>query len=336
MSGEKNSNSLVVLCLIAVTAVLYLLKPLLIPFLIAVMLSYIIYPLVEKFAAYKIPRIITLLIIFVLGIGILATFTDVLVSNASAFAQNFPEYKVQVINLFEQYSTRYPWLNRSFEEVIGFIFGLPIGAYTTLILSSSLNFISDAVLVIFFITYLCLSIHTYPKKIERAFPGNKGKNLMRIFSHINLDIRKYLSIHTFVSLGVGITVGIICWLFGIPFAFLWGFLAFILNYIPTIGSIIAGLPPVIIAAVQLGIMPTLGLAGLIVLTQMIWENVIERKMTGESLGISAIAMLLFLVFWTWLWGIVGAILAVPIASMIKIACENIPSLKPISVLMDDK
>jgi predicted PurR-regulated permease PerM len=336
MSGEKGSNSLVILCLIAVTAVLYILKPLLIPFLIAIMLSYILQPFVEKLASYKIPRILTLLVVFIFGIGLVATFFDVIVSNASAFAQNFPEYRVQFMALLEQYSTQYPWLNRSFEEVIGFLFGLPIGSYTTAVLSSSLNFLSDALLVIFFITYLCLSIHTYPAKIQRAFPGTKGKEILRILNHINFDIRQYLSIHTFVSLGVGITVGIICWSFGIPFAFLWGFLAFILNYIPTIGSIVASVPPVVIAAVQLGIGSALLVALLIVITQMIWENVIERRMTGESLGISAITMLLFLVFWTWLWGIVGAILAVPIASMVKIACENIPALKPVSVLMDDK
>jgi predicted PurR-regulated permease PerM len=334
--SEKGSNSLVILCLIAVAAVLYILKPLLIPFLIAIMLSYILNPLVEKLAQYRIPRIITLLIVFAVGIGLIATFFDVLVSNASSFAEKMPEYRTAFMSLIDQYSAQYPWLNRSFEEVIGFVFGLTIASYTSAVLSSSLNFLSDALLVVFFITYLCLSIHTYPGKIERAFPGAKGKNVLRILKHINFDIRQYLSIHTFISLGVGITVGIICWAFGIPFAFLWGFLAFILNYIPTIGSIIAGIPPVIIAAVQLGISSAVIIALLIVVAQMVWENAIERKMTGDSLGISAIAMLLFLVFWTWLWGIVGAILAVPIASMVKIVCENIPSLKPISVLMDDK
>ncbi|MGE3278878.1 MAG: AI-2E family transporter [Candidatus Altimarinota bacterium] len=336
MTDSKASNSLVILCLIAVTVVLYILKPLLIPFLIAVMLSYILGPLVEKLASYKIPRIVTLFVIFIVGIGVLATFLDVVVSNARTFSENIPEYRTQFMVLFDQYSTQYPWLNRSFEEVISFLFGLPIGSYTTAVVSSSLSFLSDALLVIFFITYLCLSLHTYPGKIERAFPGTKGKNIQRILSHINRDIRQYISIHTFVSLGVGISVGIICWSFGIPFAFLWGFLAFVLNYIPTIGSIVASIPPVVIAVVQLGIGSAVMVALLIILAQMVWENVIERKMAGESLGMSAIVMLLFLVFWTWLWGIVGAILAVPIASMVKIVCENVPSLKPISVLMDDR
>ena len=113
-------------------------------------------------------------------------------------------------------------------------------------------------------------------------------------------------------------------------------MAFILNYIPTIGSIIATLPPVITAAVVLGITPAVWVGILVIAGQTFWGNIVEPKIAGNSLGLSPLVILLSLVFWGWLWGVVGAILAVPIAVILKVTCLNVPALRPVGILMDDQ
>jgi|CXWL01.1.fsa_nt_gi predicted PurR-regulated permease PerM len=335
-SENVRTTALVVLCTIAVVFVLYILKPLLIPFLIAVMISYLLSPVIEKMASWKVPRIVTLLVFFLVSFAVLGIFARMLATNISGFINELPLYQTKLNSMMEISSTTYPWLKTSISDITDFLFGLPLGSYANAIINSSLGFLSDGLLVVLFVTYLCLSVHLYPSKIQRAFDGSQGKKILAIMAHIHQGISQYISIHTFISLGVGITVGIICWAFGLPFAVLWGFLAFILNYIPTIGSIIALIPIIITAAVQLGFIAAGWILALIILSQIIWENIIESKLTGESLGLSPVVILLSLTFWGWLWGIVGAILAIPITYMIKIICENIPPLKAVAVFMDDK
>jgi AI-2 transport protein TqsA len=335
-SDTVQSTSLAILTSIAAIAVLFILKPILIPFLIAVMISYIISPLVEKMFSYKIPRIITLLVIILLLMGLLANITQVLVSNGIEFAKDYPSYQEQFSTLLERVSTRRPWLDQVVNQFSSWIFALPVGSYVNTLLNSSVNLLSNTFLILLFVTYLCLSGNQMQEKVLKAFPGPQGKKIEIILSHINSDIRKYISLHTLMSIATGVSVTLVCFYFKVPFAPIWGFLAFTLNYIPTIGSIISSIPPVITAAVTVGVQPAVWVALLVLGIQSFWGNVIEPKLAGSSLGISPLVILLSLVFWSWLWGVVGAILAVPIAVILKVSCINIEPLRPIGILMGDE
>jgi len=337
MKGERTRTAcLVILTIITVALVLRLLSPLLIPFMIALMISFLLSPLVEMLAKYRIPRIFTLLAVYILGFGIFGRLAELLVSNVVAFAQDLPSYQTKFVALVEQYAPDQPFVDVALENITDFFFNLPIASFANSAVNSSVAFLSNTFLVLLFVTYLCLSFASFPKKVRHAFPGNRGEHITKVMSHINTDIRKYINIHSLISLATGITVGVICWSFSVPFAFLWGALAFLLNYIPTLGSILAAIPPIVAAAVTLGISQAIWVGLLILGAQVLWGNIVEPKVAGDSLGISPLAILISLVFWTFLWGIVGAILAVPIASIIKISCMNIKGLKPIAALMSDK
>jgi predicted PurR-regulated permease PerM len=121
----------------------------------------------------------------------------------------------------------------------------------------------------------------------------------------------------------------------VDFAITWGVLAFILNFIPTIGSIISSFPPILLALVQFH--PAVGHAVAVALgllaIQMVMGNFLSPKLMGDNLNLSPVVVLLFLLFWGWLWGVVGALLSVPLASIIKITCENVPQLHMISTFM---
>jgi predicted PurR-regulated permease PerM len=124
-------------------------------------------------------------------------------------------------------------------------------------------------------------------------------------------------------------------LIGVDFAVTWGAVAFFLNFIPTIGSIVASIPPILLALVQFypNFWPGLITALVLVTIQLSMGNGIAPKVMGDQLNLSPVVILLSLLFWGWLWGIVGALLSVPIASAIKIVCDNIQTLHPISVMM---
>lgn len=169
-SENAQSTALVILTTIAGVVVLFFLKPILIPFLIAIMVSYVLSPLVEKLALYKIPRIITLLALIVIAAAILANIAETLVANVIAFVQDFPSYKDQLLAMFERYSSRYKWLDQVVVQGTDWVFSLPIGSYTNSIINSSVGLISNTFLVMLFVVYLCLSIPLLPNKVSRANP----------------------------------------------------------------------------------------------------------------------------------------------------------------------
>ena len=147
-------------------------------------------------------------------------------------------------------------------------------------------------------------------------------------------MQHYLGLKILLSLLTGLLVAIALKGFAVPFALLWGVLTFLLNFIPNIGSVIATLPPVAIALFHSGSPArTLLVAAVLVLIQMVVGNFLEPRMMGKGLNLSPLVVLLALLFWGWMWGIVGMLIAVPLTAAIKIACEQLDSTRPVAILM---
>jgi predicted PurR-regulated permease PerM len=137
-----------------------------------------------------------------------------------------------------------------------------------------------------------------------------------------LSVNNYLAIKTLVSIATGIVVSIMLWAFGLDFPILWGVLAFLLNFIPNIGSIIAAVPAISLAILQLGPAQA-GFIGLGYLTiNTVMGNVVEPKYLGKGLGLSALVVFLSLIFWGWLLGTVGMLLSVPLTMILKIGLQS--------------
>ena len=147
---------------------------------------------------------------------------------------------------------------------------------------------------------------------------------------------RYLLLQFFISLATGLCVWLALWAIGVEFALTWGVLAFVLNFIPTIGSIIASIPPILIALVQYApgsYWPAIVTACALLAIQLAIGNVISPRVMGDQLNLSPVAVLVFLLFWSWLRGPAGALLSVPVTAAIKIVCDNIAPLAPIGVLL---
>jgi predicted PurR-regulated permease PerM len=146
-------------------------------------------------------------------------------------------------------------------------------------------------------------------------------------------VNHYLFIKTWISLLTGLVAGVLCWAIGVDFPLLWGLLAFLLDYVPNIGSIIAAVPPVLLALVQLGPGQALAvLVGYLIINNVL-GNFVEPRFMGEGLGLSSFAVLLSLVFWGWVLGPVGMLLSIPLTMAVKIAMEEQPNMRWISLLL---
>ena len=155
--------------------------------------------------------------------------------------------------------------------------------------------------------------------------------------NINVQIMRYILIKTLMSAGTGILTGFACALFGIKFAVLWGFLAFLFNYIPYIGSIAAVILPIVLSVLQFpgSYLPVFSALSLIII-QLTIGSYLDPEIMGNRFNLSPIIILISLFFWGYVWGMVGTFLAVPITAIIKIVIQNIDSTRFIAVLMSKK
>jgi len=324
--------SLGLLAVIAVGAVLKVAQGVVIPLLIAWLLSYLLAPVVNflvrqlRFPApLAVAAVIVLLLLASWGVGV------VIQQRLLAFAKAFPTYQAQLSELLRQYGTQFNLPSLSEIEAD---WSSQIGPWVLKTSQFFITFISNTVLVMIFLVFMLLAKPYANDKLRAALP-DRADTLIDITNTISRQIGAYLGALFVISFATGLLVwGALAWL-DIEFAFTWGLLAFVLNFIPTLGSIIASIPPILMALVQHypAVWPVVAVALALTAIQMVLGNIIAPKVFGDRLNLSPVVILLFLVFWGWLWGVTGALLAVPIAAAIQIALAHIPPLAPLAVLM---
>jgi len=333
-----------VLVVFAVAAAFNAAQSVLIPLMIAWLLSYICGPVVTFLVHKKIPLSIAVFVVLLLvvsvcylgGMFIAARVRAVLEESPQIVSQLNTIYKdvISNFNIPQDFLKEFNWLEK---------LGPRLAALSGSLAVFMAGFAGNLLLVFIFLVFMLLGKPYFKYKVARAFPTDKASQFNRITTDISHQIGKYLAIKVAISSITGILVWIALSLLGVKFALTWGALAFLLNFIPSIGSIIASIPPILLAIVQFYptteapntswmLIPILTIITLLTI-QMIIGNVVEPKIMGENLNLSPVVILLSLVFFGWLWGIVGALLSVPIAASIKIVCENIEGLHGIGVMM---
>lgn len=191
--------------------------------------------------------------------------------------------------------------------------------------------IANGFLIFILALFLLLEASTLPAKMRTAF-GDRAVHLER-FEQLFHSINRYLVMKTWISLLTGLLAGILCAAVGVDFPALWGVLAFFLNYIPNVGSILAGIPPTLLALLRLGGGSALVILVGYVLINNVLGNFVEPRVMGHGLGLSPFTVLLSLVFWGWVLGPVGMLLSIPLTMAVKIAMESDSETRWISVLL---
>jgi AI-2 transport protein TqsA len=203
--------------------------------------------------------------------------------------------------------------------------------FTADLLSGLSSVLSDLVLVLLTVTFILLEVSSFPKKL-RAVLGDPKQVFPQFTKFIN-DMKRYMVIKTIINLAAGILIGLWMYILGVQFPVLWGFLAFLLHYIPNIGSVIAAIPAALLAFVQFGIGSALLVIAGNILIGFVIGNVIEPRLMGRKFGLSTLVVFLSLIFWGSLLGFIGAILSIPLTMTLKFAFESNERTRWIAVLL---
>ena len=327
----------IIVIAIAIAFILKTLKNIFVPIMLAIFISYLFAPISEKLAKIKIPRVVSLFII--LGvIGVVGRyFVQILINNTREFIDFYPTLESQALNTLTRWLRQYLHI-----EAVGVQSIMQSSRVQELLSSSvriSVSFVGKFALTLLILLFIYLTYGNYPNLIKQAF-GRDSKRLGDVFEivrNINHQITQYFIVKTLISLGTGGLTGIACAILGIKFAALWGFLAFLLNYIPYIGSFVAIVLPIILSVLQFphSYKPFVT-GGVLFAIQLFMGNYLDPEMMGNKFNLSPIVIIFSLFFWGYVWGIVGTFLAVPITAMIKIFMQNIEPLQPIAVLMSKR
>jgi len=324
---------LAIISLILVGFVLKVAQGVVLPLILAWLLSYLLAPVVKFLVRKRVPTGMAVLVVLILLVGFLYLTGLFVYSRAMAFYAESARYADQLnqitTNLTDGISMP-PWFSA---DAIDWQKG--ISSWLVSLPGSFVGFGGDLFLVTIFLVFMLLGKPYGKRKIQHAFDGERADKIISVTSSITGQISRYLSLKVAISAMTAFMVWVVLTIMKVDFPITWAVFTFLLNFIPTVGSIIATVPPVLIAVVQFypDFWPATVVLALLLVIQQGMGNLVEPKLMGDSLNLSPVVILLSLLFWGWLWGIPGALLSVPIAAAIKIVCENIEALKPISVLM---
>lgn len=324
-----------IIVIIAMVFVLKTLKGIFIPLVVSIFVTYLFAPVVELLAKVKIPRIVTLFILMGI-ISLIGVFgAQIIVNNVKDFIDYWPSLEKELFVSLGTFFEKYLSLETS--SFFNIIESARIQEFLSSAFNISLSFIGKLFLTILLLIFIYISYHNYPGLIKKAFDEKRADYIFNIVTSINNQIIRFIFIKTLISAGTGILTGIACWVLGIKFAVLWGFFAFLLNYIPYIGSIVAVILPIILSFMQFphSIIPYITIIILLGI-QIFIGSFLDPEIMGNRFNLSPIIILVSLFFWGYMWGIVGAFLAVPITAIIKIVIQNIDTFKPIAVLISKK
>ena len=344
-SGEASTGARLLVTAAAFVVVVAGMKaaaPLMVPFLLSMFIAIICAPALYWLQARRVPTAVALLIV-IASMGIIALSVVALVgSSLNSFAQNLPKYesslrktvdgalqlldRYRVLDGLEKLSGEDPVesIRNSLDVGVAMRFaGETVGA-----LSGAFGY---AFLIVLTVIFILLEASGFPSKL-RALSGGSD-DAKQHFDRIVTDVRRYVALKTFMCLATGVSITIFLLLMGVDYPLMWGTLAFLLNYVPNIGSFIAAAPAVVLALVQFGWIGAGWTAAGYTVINVIIGNVVEPRILGKGLGLSTLVVFVSLVLWGWVLGPVGMLLSAPLTMVVKIALESQPDTRWIAVLL---
>lgn len=309
-------------------------QDILIPFLLSLFIAIIVTPLLNWLRSKRIPTWAAILII-VFAIIVIGFLIAVMVgSSLTDFSSSLPDYqeglRVKTEAFFEFFEDRgLKIVDETFMELID-----PGAAMrmTSKLLTGLGALLGDTFLILLVVVFMLLEAANFGRKLDVAIdPDSPQKDRFTTFIQ---NINRYMVIKTWTSLGTGTVVTIWLTIWGVDYALLWGLLTFMFNYIPNIGSIMAAIPPVLLALIQLGPWTAIAVALGYLTVNMSIGSFLEPRLMGKGLGLSTLVVFLSLLFWGWVLGPVGMILSVPLTMSIKIALTSFDETQWLSTLLE--
>jgi AI-2 transport protein TqsA len=303
------------------------------PILVAIFLAVICMPPVAWLQRKGVPDWAAVVVVFMAVLVVFIGLSFVVTSSIAQFQTQLPQYEDRLQSMFNEVVV---WLeshgvDASTASVREQFDSKRLTGLLTKGLSAFTMVLSNTFLVMLTVVFVLSEAAGMPRKI-RAMAGDPNADVSWS-SDVLGDLRTYLAVKTQCSLMIAIPVTIMLKVVGVDYAILWGLLAFLLNYIPNLGSIIAAIPPILLTLLMLGLGWGIAVAAGYLAFNFIVGNMLEPRMMGRRLGLSTLVVFLSMVFWGWVWGPVGMVLSVPLTMIVKILLEHTHDLKWAAILL---
>jgi len=334
--NNSSTGTQVLLVLASLTVVIAGLKAassIVVPLLMAIFLAIISAAMLQWLQRRGLPLWAAMTLVLLLLASTLVTLGSLIGASINQFSSALPRYEAQLNSLITQATV---WLG-------GLGIKLPAGGVTELfdpagaakllgrLLSGFGGLLANSMLIILTVLFLMVESTSLPEKL-RSISRNPDKALGDLAAFM-ASVNHYLVIKAVMSLITGLAIALYLVILGVDFAIIWGSLAFFMNFVPYIGSIIAAIPAVTLALLDAGPVIALSVAAGFVVVNIVVGNVLEPRYMGKGLGLSTLVVFLSLLFWGWIFGPVGMFLSTPLTMIVKIALENDPRSRWISVLL---
>lgn len=307
-------------------------ESLLVPFFLSLVIAIISTPPLMWMKNKGVPTGLALLVI-IFGLVIVSTLVGAIIgSSISGFTKDLPEYQQKLsaettllFNKLESFgfSVDLEQIRASFQpaKVLGMV-GTTLASFG--------NMMTNFLLILLTVTFILAEEVNFANKLAANTISDKAQAAIHKFT---AAVNSYVAIKTSVSVLTGFLIMIWLWVIGLDYFILWGLIAFLLNFIPTFGSILAAIPAVLLAIIQLSVGDAVLVAIGFVTVNFVVGNVIEPRLMGRGLDLSVLVVFLSLVFWGWVLGPVGMLLSIPLTMTVKIAFENFDETRWLAVMM---
>ena len=339
---------LLIIALAVVASILKTLKSIFIPLIFSIFLLFLFAPLINYLKKHKVPMVLILLITLVIIAVFLGLVILLIYAASNSLINGLPRYEDKFNELISK-GTEYlqnlasNWNinteNISIANIAQIISSgfISIPQFISNTVNTLVSIIQNIFLIIFFLIFLLLEIDKLPLRLRKATSKLSKEQTLDILQNIEKQIQNYLTIRTLVNLSAALLCMLWMLIFGVDFILVCGILLFVLDFIPDVGSVISSAIPILIYLLQSGFsFLWLIFALLIVATQMLIGNIIEPKLQGVQLNLTPIMVLVSLIFWGWLWGIVGMLICVPLTSAINIILKQVAPNNFISALISSE
>lgn len=306
-----------------------------VPFILALFIAVVLNPVVQRMVKLRIPRVIAVSLLIVIIVMLMVLLLAYLGTSLNELARTLPQYRSSLVIPLKNLE---PWLQRagigvSVDELVKYIDPNAAMTLVTNLLAQLSNAMSSIFLLLLTVVFMLLEVPQLPNKLKQMM-SRPIEGMAAIQRAID-SVSHYLVLKTAISIVTGLVAWGMLAALNVRFAFVWGLLAFALNYIPNIGSVLAAIPPIAQVLVFSGLYDALVVFAGYLVINLVFGNILEPRIMGRGLGLSTLVVFLSLIFWGWLLGPVGMLLSVPLTIIVKIALEQTNGGQSIAVLLSD-
>lgn len=306
-----------------------------VPFILALFIAVVLNPVVLRMVKLRIPRVIAVSLLIVIIVMLMVLLLAYLGTSLNELARTLPQYRSSLVIPLKNLE---PWLQRagigvSVDELVKYIDPNAAMTLVTNLLAQLSNAMSSIFLLLLTVVFMLLEVPQLPNKLKQMM-SRPIEGMAAIQRAID-SVSHYLVLKTAISIVTGLVAWGMLAALDVRFAFVWGLLAFALNYIPNIGSVLAAIPPIAQVLVFSGLYDALVVFAGYLVINLVFGNILEPRIMGRGLGLSTLVVFLSLIFWGWLLGPVGMLLSVPLTIIVKIALEHTNGGQSIAVLLSD-